>query len=148
MLKNILLKMINEVNNTFPLYPTGYIEKVCSDYLIGFNNLVLKIIILNILYFMFLKHLVSKIKPIGNEKFFIINFSLILETIVIMGNITLGLYYLIFNYNIFIFNNLNTIKWIVIIIIILIVLYYLIFNWKRLIKFIKEYKPEDENKKE
>jgi len=134
--------MINPINNSLIIYPEGYVEKICSDYFTGFDNLIIKVIIINILYFLFLKILVGKIKPIGNEKFSI-NLSQILETVVFMGNITVGLYYIVFNYNTFIFDKLNIIKSTITFIIIAIVVYFLWFNKERIFKFIKELKFEE-----
>lgn len=129
--------MLNQTNLTPIIYPSGYIEKICLNYINQINFMFIKIAILNLFYFLILRRIFYKI-PTLKFKYFHIDLSEVLETVILLGNVSIIAYFLIFNYNALVFENLDIIWFIVKIIVFIIIILFLLSNKEKL-KLLWEY---------
>lgn len=134
--------MNEQILNNISLYGTYQIEEICSKYVTNLNQYLFYLALFNLLYFLIILRILNKI-PDLNLKIIKINLNNVFETIVILCNVFISAYYLIFNYNSFIINNLKIIWFIVKIILIITIILLITFNWDKLLKIIEKMKDED-----
>ena len=94
------------MNYTNLINTENYVEELCLDYVPQLNTSFMFIILLNIIYFLFLNVLISKIEHKRINSYI----SNITITILLCANSYLLCYYFIFNHNNIIFDNLELIK--------------------------------------
>lgn len=124
------------MNYTNLINTENYVEELCLDYVPQLNTSFMFIILLNIIYFLFLNVLISKIEHKRINSYI----SNITITILLCANSYLLCYYFIFNHNNIIFDNLELIKKIINIFIIITIV-YITYRYKHFIKpIIKELK--------
>jgi hypothetical protein len=133
---------------------TYYVESVCSKYITDLNQYLFYIALLNLLYFLIIRRILNMIPDI-DIKIAHINIDSIFENVIILSNVFICGYYIIFNYNTFIMNNLIMILFIVKVLLSVTILIMIYANKDILIKIfsyakenIKESQEEKQNENE
>lgn len=111
---------------SLPIGSVNYVESICSKYVTDLSLYLFYIALFNLIYFIIIRRILNIIPDI-NIKIAKININNIFENIIILSNVFICGYYIIFNYNSFVIDNLKMIWFITKIILttsILIIIYF------------------------